>query len=124
MLVSLLVLPVSGVAVAAPPPWVAPSGSSATKDAVCSGIGGCDVNGNTQGVSLSGTANFILNLLSFVAALISVIMIVIGGIKYATSSGDSNEISNAKNTILYALVGLIVAVLAKPIVNLILRSVT
>lgn len=65
-----------------------------------------------------------LNLLVLVAGVISVVMIVIGGIKYATSSGDSNEISNAKNTILYALVGLIVAVLAKPIVNLILRSVT
>ncbi len=45
------------------------------------------------------------------------IMIVIGGIKYTTSNGDSSSVTSAKNTILYAVVGLIVAMMAYAIVN-------
>jgi hypothetical protein len=49
-------------------------------------------------------------------------MIVIGGIRYTTSNGDSAGITSAKNTILYAVVGLIVALLAYAIVNFVLTS--
>ena len=68
--------------------------SSATQNAVCDGIGGCNTGG-AQGAGLSKVTNFVLNLLVLVAGVISVVMIVIGGIKYATSSGYSNEISSA-----------------------------
>ena len=47
---------------------------------------------------------------------ISVIMIIIGGIKYVTSQGESAAVGSAKNTILYAVIGLIVAILASTIV--------
>lgn len=50
---------------------------------------------------------------------ISVIMIIIGGIKFATSAGDASGVSSAKNTILYAVVGLVVALMASGIVLLV-----
>lgn len=60
-------------------------------------------------------SNFIQNIVStlmFVLGAICVIVIIIGGIRYATADGDAGKISQAKNTILYAVVGLIVALLA------------
>ena len=50
-------------------------------------------------------------------------MIIIGGIKYVTSNGDSSGVTSAKNTILYAVVGLVVAVMAYTIVNFVLTNV-
>ena len=62
----------------------------------------------------------LLNLLFFAIGIIAVIMIIIGGIRYTTSNGDSSQITGAKNTILYAVVGLIVALLASAIVNFVI----
>lgn len=59
----------------------------------------------------------ITNILLFIIGAIAVIMLVIGGIRYTTSNGDSNSVSAAKNTILYAIIGIIVAILAYAIVN-------
>lgn len=59
----------------------------------------------------------IVNTLLFVLGAISVVMIILGGIKYTTSSGDTKNIESAKNTILYAVIGLVVALLASAIVN-------
>lgn len=59
----------------------------------------------------------ILNAIIGVAGLISVVYIVVGGIQYITSSGDSNKTEKAKKTILYALIGLIVCALSFAIVN-------
>lgn len=59
----------------------------------------------------------IVNILLFVIGAVAVIMIVIGGLKYTTSNGDQNSITSAKNTILYAVIGLVVAILASAIVN-------
>ncbi len=60
--------------------------------------------------------NVVLILL-YVLGAAAVIMIVIGGIKYTTSQGDANGVTSAKNTILYAVVGLIVALMSYAIVN-------
>ncbi|MEO5949247.1 MAG: pilin [Candidatus Saccharimonas sp.] len=54
---------------------------------------------------------------------IAVIMIIVGGFQYVTSQGDSSAISKAKNTILYAIVGLAVALLATGIVTFIIDKV-
>ena len=64
----------------------------------------------------------IVNILLFVVGAISVIVIVIGGIRYVTSAGDSNQISGAKNTILYAVVGVVIALMAYAIVNFVLDN--
>jgi ABC-type Fe3+ transport system permease subunit len=62
----------------------------------------------------------IVSTLLFVLGIIAVIMIVIGGIRYATSGGDSSQIQAAKNTILYSVVGLVVAIMSYAIVNFVL----
>lgn len=66
----------------------------------------------------------IVNILLFVIGAISVIMLIIGGIRYTTSAGNSTAVTGAKNTILYAIIGLIVAFLAYAIVNWVLAAVT
>lgn len=64
----------------------------------------------------------VVNVLLFVLGAIAVIMIVIGGIRYATSNGDSGSIKTAKDTILYAVIGLIVAIMAYAIVNFVVKA--
>lgn len=65
----------------------------------------------------------IVNVLLFVIGIISVIMIIIGGIRYATSNGDANSVTAAKNTILYAIVGLVVAIFAYAIVTFVVDQI-
>ena len=66
----------------------------------------------------------VVNFLLMILGIISVIMIVIGGFLYATSSGDSNKTTTAKNTILYAVIGVAVALLAYTIVNFAFTEIT
>lgn len=66
----------------------------------------------------------VINIFSLVVGVISVIMIIIGGLKYITSGGDSGNVSGAKNTILYAIIGLVVVALAQVIVKFVLGQVT
>src|SRR4051812_3819833 len=62
----------------------------------------------------------IVNVMLFLLGAIAVIMIVIGGIRYTTSNGDASATKGAKDTILYAVIGLVVAILAYAIVSFIL----
>ena len=76
-----------------------------------------DANGN----SLFKT---VTNVLLFLIGAVSVIMLIIGGIRYTLSNGDSGQVTSAKNTILYAVIGIIVALLAYAIVNFVVSSFT
>jgi hypothetical protein len=64
----------------------------------------------------------IINILLFLIGSIAVIMIIVGGIRYVVSNGEQAAITGAKNTILYAVVGLVVAVMAYAIVNFVLKG--
>lgn len=66
----------------------------------------------------------VINIFSVVVGVVAVIMIIIGGLKYITSSGDSNNVTSAKNTILYAIIGLVVVALAQFIVKFVLERAT
>lgn len=82
--------------------------------------------GNTSGNArndLYSVIEDIINIFSIVVGVIAVIMIIIGGLKYITSGGDSNSVSSAKNTIIYAIVGLIVVAFAQVIVLFVLDTV-
>lgn len=70
----------------------------------------------------AGVFSTISNVLLFIVGAIAVIMIVIGGLRYVISGGDSSQVQAAKNTILYALVGVIVAILAYAAVNFVVSS--
>lgn len=64
----------------------------------------------------------IVNVLMFLLGAIAVIMIVIGGIRYVTSNGDASSTKGAKDTIMYAVIGLIVALIAYAIVNFVITQ--
>ncbi len=66
----------------------------------------------------------IINIFSIVVGIVAVIMIIYGGFKYITSGGDSGNIGSAKNTILFAIVGLIIVALAQIIVRFVLSRAT
>lgn len=86
----------------------------------CAGMN--DANGpNTN--TLMSTLTTIINVVLGVVGFIAVVMIIIGGISFITSQGDSSKVTKARNTILYGVVGLVVALLAFAIVNFVLSSV-
>lgn len=80
------------------------------------------INSGSNQVSASDIVKKIINGLLFLIGIIAVIMILYGGIRYTISAGDSAKIAAAKNTILYAVVGLIVAIMAYAIVNFVVSS--
>lgn len=73
--------------------------------------------------NLLGDGGVITNVTStilYILGIISVIMLIVGGVKYALSAGDAKAVTDAKNTILYALIGLVIAILAYAIVNFVI----
>ena len=83
----------------------------------------CEVN-SEEGKTLPQIVAFIINVFSWIIGAVSVIMIIYGGFRYITSGGDSNGVTAAKNTILYASIGLIIVALAQIIVNFVLDKTT
>lgn len=63
-----------------------------------------------------------VNVLLFIVGALSVIMIIIGGLRYVVSGGNSTAITGAKNTIMYAIIGLIIALLAYAAINFVLNA--
>ncbi len=63
-----------------------------------------------------------LDIFSWIVGVISVVMIMVGGVKYITSQGSPENVTSAKNTILYAAIGLVVVALAQVIVRFVLNS--
>jgi hypothetical protein len=76
------------------------------------------------GRGIEGLIKMAVNLLSIVAGIIAVIMIIIAGLKYITSQGDAAQISSAKNALIYAVIGLMIASLAQVIVKFVLARAT
>ena len=72
---------------------------------------------------LMSILNLIINVALGVIGFVAVVMIIMGGVQYTTSSGDAAKVTKAKNTILYGVVGLVIALLAFAIVNFILTNV-
>ncbi|MBR3180783.1 hypothetical protein IKF63_01760 [Candidatus Saccharibacteria bacterium] len=72
----------------------------------------------------SGVFTTVTNTILYIVGALAVIMLIVGGLKYALSAGDAKKVTDAKNTILYALIGLVIAILAYAIVNFVLNIVT
>lgn len=70
----------------------------------------------------TGLVRRLINLLLFGLGITAVVMIIIGGLKYVTSRGDPANVKSAKDTVLYAVVGLVVALFAYAIVNFVIAS--
>lgn len=76
----------------------------------------------TEG-NLWSTVSTIINWILGIVGVIAVVMIIIGGIQYTVSAGDSGKVKKAKDTILYGIIGLVIALLAAAIVNFVLDGI-
>jgi len=117
IVLSLLAIASVGGAVVAVPVY------AATKDDVCAGVsltgGSCDEPASGE-PTVQDTIETAINILSFVVGIAAVIMIIIGGFRYITSGGESSSVSGAKDTILYAVIGLVIVAMAQAIVRFVL----
>lgn len=95
---------------------------------ICKGTGGTGGAGGCSGNTTGNTGDLktifttIVNILLFIIGAVAVIMIIVGAFRFVTSAGNSSSVTAAKNTILYAVVGLVVAILAFAIVNFVVGS--
>ena len=81
----------------------------------------------TSGQATTAVQNIlgtVINIFSLIVGIVAVIMIIVGGLKYITSGGDSCNISSAKNTIIFAIVGLVIVALAQVLVHFVLAKTT
>jgi hypothetical protein len=96
------------------------------KSDACQAIGsdaGCTTN-TDGGIDVNDVIITVISILSFIVGLVAVIMIIVGGFKFVTSGGDATAVTNAKKTIVYALVGLVVAGFAQVLVQFVLSKLT
>ena len=98
--------------------------ATVSADAADEILKGSNATGQKSSNDLNDNLKTIVNIILFILGAIAVIVIVIGGLRYVLSGGDANAIKGAKDTILYAVVGLIVALLAYAIVNFVLTQFT
>jgi len=91
------------------------------KNKVCEGIGGCTTPAGEKGID--DIVSLVVNILSTIVAVAAVLVIVFAGFRYVIAMGDSSKIASAKDTILFAIVGLIVAAMAQVIVRFVLNKV-
>ncbi len=107
--------------------FAAPAVNAASTSEACSAIGSGSAFCSSTSDQIDGSGGFarvITNLLLFIVGTAAVVMIIIGGIRYVTSNGDASNIKQAKDTIMYSVVGLIVAIMAWGIVSFVIDRVS
>lgn len=120
---SLLIVPVLALGVGVVAPAFQPASVSAFDQGMQQGADSAQgVDQQSDLFGSDGVFRTITNVLLFIIGAISVIMLIIGGIRYVVSGGDSAAVTGAKNTILYAIVGIVVAILAYALVNFVIGS--
>jgi hypothetical protein len=77
----------------------------------------------TVNTKVNSTITWAINIFSIIVGIAAVIMIIVGGLRYIISGGDSGNVTSAKNTILYAIIGLVVVALAQFVVKFVLTKV-
>lgn len=109
--------------------WVLMSAQTAQADfnpleAACGGNRAdttvCQQEDETGDQSLYDVFATVVDTILIIAGLVAVIMIIVGGFRYVTSGGDQSATAAAKSTVLYAVVGLIIAIASFAIVNFVL----
>ena len=109
------------------------TGNATIQGSVCGGAKNLTITEQNQSGTCTDTTQTnkvndlirqIINVLSVIVGIVAVIMIIVGGFRYITSGGSSEKVTSAKNTILYAIIGLIVVALAQIIVRFTLNKIT
>ncbi|HUD10649.1 MAG TPA: hypothetical protein VMR28_03190 [Candidatus Saccharimonadales bacterium] len=103
-------------------PALALFGQGGAQAQACAGI---NANGNavcdqTVNTSLGSLIATVINILSLIVGVASIIMVIVGGFRFIISGGDSTATASARNTVIYALVGLTIAILAQVLVHFVL----
>ncbi len=84
----------------------------------------CNSDNTTAGTEVNTIVENVINIISLVVGVVAVVMIIVGGLRYITSGGESGSVTGAKNTIMYAIVGLIVVAMAQLIVRFVVNRAT
>lgn len=93
-------------------------------DSTTSDASVCQVDGNNNPIAGSeGIILRVVRILSYVVGVASVLMVIFGGLKFITANGDSNNISSGRNTILYALIGVVVFLISQLIIRFVLSNI-
>lgn len=105
---------------------VGPSAGAVDLFKGCSGVkdnsGVCsEKNKGKSGVTSKAKKG--INAAIYVLGILSVLMVILGGFLYTISNGDASRIATAKNTLMYAIIGLVVAILSFAIVNFVLKKI-
>lgn len=108
------------VTVAAGPATIDESLACGTTELSVDGGSACKSKLNTGTKKVNSLITQVINIFSIIVGIVAVIMIIVGGFKYITSGGDSGNISSAKNTIIYAVIGLVIVALAQFLVQFVL----
>lgn len=96
--------------------------ASATGSINAGATAACGSGCNTA-TTIGGTFTNLANTLTLLVGGVSVIMIIIGGLRYVLSQGDSKAITAAKDTILYSVIGVIVAIVAFAIIGFVTGTI-
>ena len=91
------------------------------KSEIKSGMGNANPGG-TAPSDVGTVITDITNVMFFIIGAVSVIMLIYGGIRYTTSGGNATAVTSAKNTIMYSIVGLVIAILAYAVVNFVVSG--
>jgi hypothetical protein len=110
----------TGFSINAPVPALATAQEEVLKGACVTDPTACNEDAGSKVENLIGS---VINILSWIVGIIAVIMIIIGGLRYITSGGDSANVTAAKNTILYAVIGLVIVAFAQLIVRFVIKKV-
>ena len=70
----------------------------------------------------TGVFKQVTNTILYIVGIVAVIMLIIGGVRYVISGGDSKKVTDAKNTVLYAIIGLVICFFSYAIVNFVITS--
>lgn len=91
--------------------------------ALCAGVTAAQPTGAKDNLfTQGGLFQTIANVLIFIVGAVSVIMLIVGGLRYVLSSGNASAVEGAKNTILFAIIGVVVAALAFAIVSFVVSK--
>jgi hypothetical protein len=119
----------SGLALATDPCDLNGDGTVSSQEAIECGVNSASGSTSTQPGTdatnnINGTVHTVINVLSLFVGAVAIIMIMVGGFRYVTSGGKQESITSAKNSIMYALVGLVIVALAQVIVQFVLANTT
>jgi len=126
MLIALLA--VFGLTFMAAMPAVVSAQTDASQESLCQGVlldsdGSCSdiVDSDAE---VQGLAEKVIDIFSLIVGIVSVVVIIFAGLRYIVSGGESGNVTNARNTILYAVVGLVIVIFAQTIVKFVVSKFT